>query len=156
MKNIKKKSNFLDEYDYKIKKILLFVFLSLFCYIFLVNCGLIPYFPIVRAQYDVCGDGVKTVGEECDYSAPNPDDPCQHYEYCDLTCSCYDFRPDMAGCNYYDYCTNGHDPDNPTIPCSSNWDIYCYTADSIQVDRVRNICIDTAFTDHWWRTCPRP
>ena len=57
----------------------------------------------------------------------NTDEDCPYcWQNCDLDGSitgtpgrCYDFRPYMHGCLFYDYCQDGHDPDNPNIPCSS-------------------------------------
>ncbi len=85
---------------------------------------------------------------------------CANYEYCDTAGAktgtpntCYDFRPEMTGCKYYDYCENGNIPGTPT-PCSTDWDSYCYTANTEQVDQIRTICSNADFIAHTWFTCP--
>ena len=54
------------------------------------------------------------------------DSDCTHcYEKCDVDGlitgtpnTCYDFRPIIAGtCRYYDWCENGHEPGDPSVPC---------------------------------------
>jgi uncharacterized delta-60 repeat protein len=132
-----------------------------------------------------CGDGFYGPWiEECDYTAPTPNAPCPPYAYCNSTCQCHDFRPEMSECNYYDYCINGTNATNPTESCceqkplGSGIPIECCLTGGIPSDcsspfAVRNpnaiakydfcwingyditdVCIDVDLTDHWWRTCP--
>ncbi len=89
------------------------------------------------------------------------DDDCATYEYCDTTgqktgipFTCFDFRQEMTGCKYYDFCQDDHDPTNDAVPCSSNWDNYCFTADAEQAGNVRQICEGASFASHTWFTCP--
>jgi len=60
---------------------------------------------------------------------------------------CFDFRPEMTGCHYYDYCQGEGCPyDNPD---------YCYTADtgSEYIILIQQTCQDDAFACHYPRTC---
>ncbi|MDI6826810.1 MAG: hypothetical protein QMD36_06575, partial [Candidatus Aenigmarchaeota archaeon] len=132
----------------------------------------------------VCGDGnyEPLKGEECDWSVG--DDPCPHYAYCNISCQCHDFRPEMSGCDYYDYCINGTDATNPTESCceqkplGSGITIECCLTGGLPSDcsspfAVRNqnaiakydycwiedyditdVCIDNLYWDHWYGTCP--
>ena len=107
-----------------------------------------------------------TIAHDCE-----SDDDCQPYEKCDCPAAdpqctgskhvnedwtCYDFRPDMLGCRYYDYCDGGVDPVDGVTLCSSNWNIYCYTAEANPnyVTLIHIICGDTSWAKHIWMTCP--
>ncbi|MCX6822012.1 MAG: hypothetical protein NTW30_04515 [Candidatus Aenigmarchaeota archaeon] len=102
-----------------------------------------------------CGNGrIESTDEECDYMASNPHAPCQPFERCDNTCQCVDFRPNMFGCRYFDYCENGLAPNDPTTLCSSNWDYYCHTEDPSLVTLIQGLCEDSTWVNHSWMTCP--
>jgi hypothetical protein len=91
------------------------------------------------------------------------DNDCNNYEQCDcseigcgrhtdLDHTCYDLRPSARGCNYYDYCENGRDPDNPAVPCSSNWPEYCYSV--TDPTGIHDVCVDSSYANHTLMTCP--
>jgi len=57
----------------------------------------------------------------------------------------------MRGCNYYDYCESGHDPDNPSVQCSSDWNSYCYSVtDPLGI---REVCLDSSAMPHAEMEC---
>jgi len=70
-----------------------------------------------------CGNHIKesygSIVEQCDYKSS--DCPC--YEKCDFgTCQCYDFRPQLSGCGYYDNCSSAPGEEcnchtAPGVPC---------------------------------------
>jgi len=86
-------------------------------------------------QTDCCGNHKLEAGEQCD----SRDSDCpQCYQKCDFnTCQCYDFRPQLSGCNYYDYCSivDGDNCDcaedfcnatlHPTDPCHNVLESVC-------------------------------
>jgi len=41
-------------------------------------------------KFTLCGNGVRDIVEKCDYSDPNPDGPCESYQYCNNVCQCHD------------------------------------------------------------------
>jgi hypothetical protein len=106
----------------------------------------------------VCGDGKfePWKGEECEKSLPNRDAPCPRYAKCNETCNCEDFRPRMLGCNYFDYCENGHVPNVPGSPCIFGMFANCWTAetDTAIITLINDTCQDESWANHTWMTCP--
>lgn len=110
-----------------------------------------------------------------------PDEWCKPYEQ-NLCCVCTDFRPQMGGCNYYDYCVNGTAANDSSIPCcedkvtrtpfpccilnenpsdcsdpnaTRNESViakYEYCAPISDYD-ITDVCIDASFANHTWLTC---
>ncbi|NCN39131.1 MAG: hypothetical protein GW914_02000, partial [Candidatus Aenigmarchaeota archaeon] len=73
------------------------------------------------------------------------DDDCECYETCNLaTNTCYDFRNEMTGCNYYDYCQGSS--------CPSSDDAFCYTKDLNQKAIISEICRDDSWACHNYMT----
>jgi len=95
----------------------------------------------------VCGDKQINPPEQCDIGILLPDDPdnaCKSYEYCNSTCKCHDFRPEMLGCNLFDWCTG-----------SCTWNIDCYS-ETAQTDPsyksiIEGLCQDASRRNHTWR-----
>jgi len=71
-----------------------------------------------------CGNGVKEDKweEDCDYNASyvESDGLCRPYEYCSYYCDCHNFTSEMRGCNYYDFCDLGLDPDTGNSCCMNS------------------------------------
>jgi uncharacterized delta-60 repeat protein len=105
----------------------------------------------------VCGDGKfePWKGEECD-SSFNHDAPCPPFAKCNDTCQCDDFGPNMLGCNYYDYCENGHVPNNLGTPCIFGMHDNCWTAETDEAIKtlINDTCQDGGWANHTWMTCP--
>ena len=103
-----------------------------------------------------CGDSKfePWKGEECEKSLLNKDAPCPPFAKCNSTCQCEDFGPIMLGCNYYDYCENGHVPNNLGIPCI--WGVNCWTqeTDYAIITLINDTCQDGGWANHTWMTCP--
>ena len=75
------------------------------------------------------------------------DDDCACYEKCNTFIHmCYDFRSEMTGCNYYDYCQGSS--------CPSSDDAFCYTKDLNQKAIISEICRDDSWACHNYMTCP--
>ena len=99
----------------------------------------------------VCGDRQINPPEQCDIGILLPDDPdnaCESYEYCNSTCKCHNFKPEMLGCNFFDMCNAG--------PCDWNLpNVNCYS-ETVQSDPsyksiIESLCQDASFRNHTWR-----
>jgi hypothetical protein len=131
-----------------------------------------------------CGNGIVDnfgiISEQCDKNAGDASAPCFPYQYCNETCQCHDFRSEMTECNYYDYCVNGTNAEDPTEPCCeespgitaqccilSGQPSDCSDPNAIRNESVvakwdycatnydiTNVCIDADFRNHTWFTCP--
>ncbi len=121
-----------------------------------------------------CGNGKidSWYGETCDYNAVNPDNPCKSYQFCNNTCDCQNVT--TGGCDYYDYCDLGHEPNKPSISCckdkSSGLDTNCCiaadcsTLNSNAIAKreycwnkdydITYVCVDTDYRNHTIMTCP--
>jgi len=106
----------------------------------------------------VCGDGKyePLKDEECENATLNRDAPCKPYAKCNNTCQCEDFGPTMLGCNYYDYCDNGHVPNNPGTPCLFDRHGNCWTeeTDPAIITLINDTCQDGSWANHTWMSCP--
>ena len=81
------------------------------------------YFDLTLECGEWCGNGLLETdkGEECDYANwVNGTARCKPYEICGFNCRCYDLRQDATGCDFYDYCKDGMNVTDPTLPCCVN------------------------------------
>lgn len=86
------------------------------------NCGDSNYFYNLTLECgNWCGNGIfePTKGEQCDFgSYATGSSRCQSYQYCGSNCRCVNLT--VSGCNFYDWCSDGMDPNNPSISCCVN------------------------------------
>ena len=100
-------------------------------YHFLINCSnACGNYRLNLTCAEFCGNGLREEFEECDATALECSTP---YERC-VDCECFDFRwTESVGCNYYDYCEDGMDPD----------DVEQYNLGNIQFWEIDPCCNDT-------------
>lgn len=76
-----------------------------------------------------CGNGIvePEKGEECEF-----DENCTFFEEC-YKCECNDVRLQASGCNVYDYCLDGMNPDN----------VSAYEKGEIPFDEIEPCCVNS-------------
>lgn len=145
------------------RMVLFSIFLIVFFYMLVFNLGYLPYFPLARAQYGpTCGADGLEAGEDCDPGPPMDWGTCECWEKCGLPgwseaggdpadeCKCYDFRPLMVECDYYDNC-----PGAGCAPCGDpgvNPGDLCENDDCWGVEEA--LCMDADVGCHETFSCP--
>ena len=139
------------------------------------------YLKVWRNSSSAVGHSTYNITVECGTFCH--DELCSHpYEHCAGDCHCVDFRPQMGGCNYYDYCVNGTAANDSSIPCCEDKVTHasfpccilngnpsdCSDPNAIRNESViarydfcapisdydiTDVCIDASFANHTWLTC---